>query len=338
MKPMRLHFALYSILFITASSAFSQTTSPQTTIQDPRAKQACAAVDQVELPAADRPTAAEEKALASCASVDFYYGLGAPTDPVKARKCAYAEMDRVTTPGLTGKAILAMVYANGKGVERNYDVALKMACTIGDSPGDGAGRVYQLLRMKKENPSGEGRFNICDHSSGRNLYEQCAILQGRFDKIDRDQQLETLTASWSARDKKAFHAFWSQEERFANVEASNAVDLGGTFEIQEEIFLINHMVESLQQFEKGELPRHSAEEAHSAQAAEAAAYEKTQAGSIAEWGTVTRESVKKSEDEWRRYRSAWLVFGKQKYPAVTEDSWKTWLDQDRIEMLTKLMH
>ena len=64
-------------------------------------------MDQVELPAADRPTAAEEKALASCASVDFYYGLGAPADPVKARKCAYAEMDRGTKPGLTGKAILA---------------------------------------------------------------------------------------------------------------------------------------------------------------------------------------------------------------------------------------
>jgi hypothetical protein len=334
MKPMRFHFALYSVLLITAfSSAFSQTT-----IADPRAKQACAAVEQVEPPVADRPTAAEEKALASCASVDFYFGLGEPADPVKARKCAYAEMDRGTKPGLTGKAILSMVYANGKGVERNYDFAIKMACTIGDAPGDGAGRVYQLLRMKKENPAGEGRYSVCEHSSGRNLYEQCAILQARFDKVDRDQQLEKLTASWSARDKKAFHAFWEEEDRFAKVEANNAVDLGGTFEIQEEVFVINSMVEALGKFEKGELPKHSAEEAHSAQAAEAAAYEKTQTSSVSAWGTVTRESVKRSEEEWRRYRSAWLAFSKQKYPGVTEDSWKTWLDQDRVEMLNKLMH
>jgi hypothetical protein len=337
MKPMRPHFAVFSLLFFGISSAFSQTGSPQTTIQDPRAKQACAAVEQVELPAADHPTAAEEKALAGCASVDLYYGLGMAADPVKARKCAYAEMDRGTKPGLTGKAILAMIYANAKGVERNYDFAIKMACTIGDSPGDGAGRVYQLLRLKKENPA-ETRYSVCDHSSGRNLYEQCAILQARFDKSDRDQQLEKLTASWGARDKKAFHAFWEEEERFAKVEANNAVDLGGTFEIQEEVFVINNMVEALEKFEKGELPKHSAEEAHSAQAAEAAAFEKTQTGATSEWGTATRASVKTSEEEWRRYRTAWLAFSKQKYPGVSEDSWKTWLDQERADMLTKLTH
>jgi hypothetical protein len=339
MKPMRPHFAFYSILLIVASSlAFSQTTPPQTTIQDPRAKQACAAVEQVEPPAADRPTAAEEKALASCASVDLYYGLGAPADPVKARKCAYAEMDRGARPGLTGKAILSMIYANGKGVERNYDFAIKTACTIGDSPGDGAGRVYQLLRMKKENSSGETRYSVCEHSSGRNLYEQCAILGARFDKVDRDEKLEKFIAAWSARDKKAFHAFWEEEERFARVEANNAVDLGGTFEIQEEVFVINNMVEALEKLEKGELPKHSAEEAHSAQAAEAAAFEKTQTGPTSEWGTATRAGVKTSEEEWRRYRAAWLAFSKQKYPGVSEDSWKTWLDQERVDMLTKLTH
>lgn len=329
---MRLHFVLYSILLITAySSAFSQTP-----ITDPRAKQACASVEQVEIPAADRPTAAEEKALASCVSVDAYFGLGEPADPVKARKCAYAEIDRGTKSALSGKAILSMVYANGKGVARNYDVALKMACTIGDSPGDAAGRVYQLVRLKKENTSGESRFSICDHSSGRDLYEQCAILQSRFDKVERDQQLEKLTASWSARDKKAFHAFWSEVERFAKVQASNGVDLEGTFEIQEEVFLINHVVDSLKEFESGELPKHSTDEAHTAQAAEAAAFLKTQTGSASQWGTATRENVKKSEDEWQRYRSAWISFGKQKYPAITSDSWNAWLDQERAQMLNKL--
>src|SRR5579871_3314843 len=186
MKPMRKsYFALYLIVFVTATSAFSQMT-----IADPRAKQACAAVDQVEAPAADRPTAEEEKSLGSCVSLDAYYGLGEPADPVKARKCAFAEMDRGVHLPLSGKAILSMLYANGKGVDRNYDFAIKMACTIGDSAGDGAGRVYQLLRLKKENPAGEGRYSVCEHSSGRDLYEACAILSSRFDKIERDEKLE----------------------------------------------------------------------------------------------------------------------------------------------------
>lgn len=330
----KFHFALYSILLVAAcSSALSQTT-----IQDPRARQACAAVDQVEPPAADRPTAAEEKALTSCASIDAYYGLGEPADPVKARKCAFAEMDRGTKNALSGKAILSMIYASGKGVERNYDFAIKMACTIGDTPGDGAGRVYQLLRLKKENPAGEIRYSVCDHSSGRDLYEQCAILQARFDKVERDEKLEKFTAAWSARDKKAFHVFWSEEEKFARIQATNAVDLEGTFEIQEEVFIINNMVEALEKFEQGELPKHSAEETHSAQAAEAAEFAKTQTGSVAKWDTITRDGVKTSEEAWRHYRSAWLAFAKLKYPAVTADSWATWLDQERTRMLEKFAH
>ena len=51
-------------------------------------------VKDVELPAADQPTPAEEKALAKCVSADLYFGFGQPADPVKARKCAYAEIDR----------------------------------------------------------------------------------------------------------------------------------------------------------------------------------------------------------------------------------------------------
>ncbi|MBZ5504960.1 MAG: hypothetical protein LAO78_05665 [Acidobacteriia bacterium] len=327
------HLALCSVLFsLACSSAISQSQ-----ITDPGAKQICASVEQVELPAADRPTAAEEKSLANCASVDAYYGFGQPADPVKARKCAYAEMDRGAKSALSGKAILAMVYANGQGVARNYDVALKLSCTMGDAPGDAAGRIHQIDRMKKSNLSGYN-FKICDHSSGRDLYEQCAILQERFDKIERDQQLQKLTAGWSGQDKKAFHTLWSEAERFFKVQASNAVNLEGTFEVQEEASLIERLLSTLEGFERGELPRHSADELQRAQAAERAAFMQTQNGSVSRWGTVTRESVKTSEDEWRRYCDAWISFGRQKYPRVTEQSWKVWLSQDRTAMLNRLLH
>jgi hypothetical protein len=320
------------LLGLAFSSAISQSQ-----ITDPGAKQICASVEQVALPAEDRPTAAEEKSLANCASVDAYYGFGQPADPVKARKCAYAEMDRGVKGALSGKAILTMVYANGKGVARNYDVALKLSCTIGDAPGDAAGRIHQIDRMKKNNVSGYN-FSICDHSSGRDLYEQCAILQERFDKIERDQQLEKLTSAWSTRDKKAFHALWSEAQIFFKVQASNAVNLEGTFEVQEESAQITRMVSMLEQFERGELPSHSADELQRAQAAETAAYTRTQSGSVSRWGTVTRESVKKSEDEWLRYHDAWISFGKQKYPRVTEQSWRTWLNQERAASLNRLLH
>jgi hypothetical protein len=309
----------------------------QSTIADPGAKQMCATVKDVELPAADRPTPAEERALASCASVDAYFGFGQPADPVKARKCAYAEIDRGSKATMSGKVILIMVYANGNGATRSFDAAMKLACSLGGAPGDDAGRVYQLDRLKKQNWTGNN-FNVCDHSSGREMYEQCAILTERFDKIERDQKFNDLISAWKAPEKKAFHAFMAEVDRYVQIQANNGVNLEGTFEVQEEIFIRRSLLSALEGFEGGELPKYSAEEFQRAEAEENAAYQRTQSGDQTQWGTVTRASVRKSQEEWLRYRDAWIAFGKSKYPGVTEQSWKAWLDIDRTVTLNRFLH
>ncbi|HEY2114999.1 MAG TPA: hypothetical protein VGJ51_07900 [Candidatus Angelobacter sp.] len=324
--------ALAFFLAVLSSVALAQST-----ITDPGAKQMCASVKDAQLPAADKPAPAEEKALAKCSSVDAYFGFGQPADPVKARKCAYAEIDRGAKVPIGGKAILMMVYANGNGAARNYDAAIKLACEIGGSPGDDTGRVYQLDRLKKQNWAGNN-FSVCDHSSGREMYEQCAILSERFDKIERDQKFNELIAGWKPAEKKAFHALMEEANRFYEIHAKNGVNLEGTFEIQEEIFFKNNLLSVLQAFERGELPKYSDEEFQKSEAAEQAAYQRTQNGPDAKWGTITRESVRKSQDEWLRYRDAWIAFGRQKYPGVTELSWKAWLDQDRTVMLNRFLH
>jgi len=321
------------LLLVGFHSAFSQST-----ITDPGAKQICASVKDLKLPAADKPAPAEEKALASCVSLDAYFGLGQPADPVKARKCAYAEIDRgAKAPLLGGKAILMMVYANGNGAARNYDAAIKLACELGGAPGDDAGRVYQLDRLKKQNWTGNN-FSVCDHSSGREMYEQCAILTERFDKIERDQKFNALIAAWKPAEKRAFHTLMEEANKFYEVQAKNGVNLEGTFEVQEEIFFKNNLLSALEAFERGELPKYSAEEFQKSEAEEQAAYLRTQNGPDTKWGTITRESVRKSQDAWLRYRNAWTAFGRQKYPSVSEQSWKAWLDQDRIVMLNRFLH
>jgi hypothetical protein len=319
-------------LLVGCHSALSQST-----ITDPGAKQMCAAVKSVELPTGDKPTLAEEKTLAKCTSVDAYFGFGQPADPVKARKCAYAEIDRSAKLPLGGKAILMMVYANGKGATRNYDAAIKLACELGGAPGDDAGRVHQLDRLKKQNWTGNN-FSVCDHSSGREMYEQCAILTERFDKIERDQKFNELIAGWKPADKKALHTFMEEANKFYEIQAKNGVNLEGTFEIQEEIFFKNNLLSALEAFERGELPKYSAEEFQKLEAEEQAAYLRTQSGPDTKWGTITRESVRKSQDEWLRYRNAWIAFGRQKYPSVSDQSWKAWLDQDRTVMLNRFLH
>jgi len=330
---MRSSLSLLGTFLLAGLTAFSQTT-----ITDPGAKQICASVKDLKLPAADKPAPAAEKALASCVSLDAYFGLGQPADPVKARKCAYAEIDRgAKAPLLGGKAILMMVYANGNGAARNYDAAIKLACELGGAPGDDAGRVYQLDRLKKQNWTGNN-FSVCDHSSGREMYEQCAILTERFDKIERDQKFNALIAAWKPAEKRAFHTLMEEANKFYEVQAKNGVNLEGTFEVQEEIFFKNNLLSALEAFERGELPKYSAEEFQKSEAEEQAAYLRTQNGPDTKWGTITRESVRKSQDAWLRYRNAWTAFGRQKYPSVSEQSWKAWLDQDRIVMLNRFLH
>lgn len=325
-----------SLLLLFLISGFHAACS-QTAITDPGARQICATVKDVEFPAGDKPTPAEEKALASCSSADSYFGFGQPADPVKARKCAYAEMDRGSKVAIGGKAILMMIYANGNGAPRNFDGALNLACNFGGAPGDDAGRVYQLDRLKKQNWAGNN-FSVCDHSSGREMYEQCAILSERFDKIERDQKFEDLISAWKAPEKKAFRTFMGEADRFYKIQAMNGVNLEGTFEVQEEIFFKRNLLEALEGFERGELPKYSAEEFQKAEAAEAKAYLRTQTGDQTQWGTVTRQSVQTSEDAWHRYVKAWISFGKLKYPNVTEESWKAWLDTDRTVMLNRFLH
>ena len=326
-------FLVFSLL-----SAVSALACAQGQITDPGAKQICASVKDAEPPATDRPSPAEEKDLARCSSVDLYFGFGQAADPVKARQCAYAELDRGDPPPLGGNALLMMIYANGKGAERNFDLALKLACVLpGDQPGDAAGRVHQLDRLRKMNWAGNN-FSVCDHSSGRAFYEQCAILSERFDKIERDRKFNELISKWTPRQQKAFHAFMPQADAFFKVQANNGINLEGTFEVQEEAFLRNNLLSSLQKFEQGELPKFSTQDIERAEAEERATYQRTQSGDTLRWGTVTRESLKVSEEAWQRYSKAWMALARERYPNVSARDWKAWLDQERLVSLGRFVH
>ena len=78
-------------------------------------------------PKADLPSPGEAAALKDCESAALYYGIGRPANPVAARKCAYLESRRGEGgPTLAGAPVLAMIYANGRGVRRNYDQAIAL--------------------------------------------------------------------------------------------------------------------------------------------------------------------------------------------------------------------
>lgn len=310
----------------------------QTTISDPATKQICAEVKDVVLPAQDRPGPEEAKTLAGCVSKDLYFGFGQPADPAKARQCAYLEMeDGNKNLPFAGRAILMMVYANGKGAARNFDLAIKLGCEMSGTPNDVAGNVRQLARFKQGHWTGDN-FSVCDHSSGRYMYLQCAILQDRFDKVERDKKLNAIVSRWNAQDQKAFQLLQEAADRFFQAHASKEADLEATIEVHEKAFLENKFISMLEQSERGELPRFTEEQFNQADAAMSAAYSRIQGGKVQRWGTVTLEGIGIAQQAWVSYREAWATFGKQKYPGVSTESWQTWLTQQRLEMLDFFLH
>ncbi|HKT51413.1 MAG TPA: hypothetical protein VJV96_14015 [Candidatus Angelobacter sp.] len=308
----------------------------QQQISDPGAQRMCSAVKDVQLPAQDQPTADEKKSLANCSSQDLYFGFGQPADPVKARKCAYVEMEQGKDPlDIAGKSVLMMVYANGKGADRSLDVAIKLACEMPGAPGDVAGNIYELERFRKAPPN--ARYSVCDHSAAPHLYKTCAILGDRFDAIQREKEIADITSGWSEKDRKAFAPLQQAAQTFFKSRASSEINLEPTFEVQEMAFMDNGFISKLQQLEKGDLPSFSAADKKKAQDELDEAYAATQKDPKRRWGTATVAGVQHTQQLWVSYKDAWVKFGKIKYPTVTPDSWETWLDQERLGMLEKLL-
>lgn len=299
---------------------------------DPQTARLCTEVKDVPFPAQDRPGADESRSLAGCVSQDLYYGFGKTPDPVQARKCAYLEMDAGKTGAFSGKSILMMVYANALGVPRNLDLALRLGCEIGGP--DTAGRVHELHLYRTSKWQGNN-FSICDHSSGPPLYGECAILDDRFDRVERHRKLDALAAQWTPRQKKAYQSFLKTAYAFFEARAGNEINLQNTFAVQELAFHERELMTNLEQFESGKLPEFTAAERRKAGEEMQEKFARTQAKETHLSGTVTAEAIRKTQPLWLAYREALVALGKERWPKVKAEDWKAWADEERVIMLDR---
>ncbi len=308
----------------------------------------CGKFDNVQVPASDLPTSDERKALASCRSYDLYFGIDHAADFVKARKCAYIE--REAGKGLPevvfgGAGMLTMIYANGKGVARNFDLALKFACEFeGMSAEEGDLRFKHLLKLKNENWTGAD-FDLCDDQFA-SAFWLSACLQPQLDKeqAERTHKISATTEKWTAAEKTALLELQKAATASLEARSQNEVDVGGetgrTIDREGvESSLNDDFVAALQRFEKGQLPKFSAADFSKADAELNSIYSKLQSdpkNKAYEDTTLTPEGIKIAQRAWLRYREAWVKFGQLKYPSVSPESWRTWLTQDRVKILKNL--
>jgi hypothetical protein len=309
--------------------------------KEARMKTACAMVNTVDFPRQDPPSDADKKALQNCESRNFYYGIGVPIDYVKARQCAFVEKDK-SNDGSTfsGPTILMMLYANGQGVKRDLDLAIKLACNInGAAPYENTGRVNHLLDMK-EKPNQP--FDFCDDVGSDTMTSACERLSNDIDQTKRDEKLHALTAHWSEKDQAAFMVLSKVANSFFDSHANNEIDQQGaissTLVASEKGPSQKDFLSAIENFEKGKFPTFSISDDQQAEIKLNTLYAKTMKNFKVQFAdtTLTKADVEKAQRAWLAYRNAWLKFAAIHYPQLSAASLRTWLTKQRIEQLNSL--
>jgi hypothetical protein len=299
----------------------------------------CAQYRKAEAPGADKPTAAQLAALKDCNSADAYYGISGPTDPVKARRCAYAEMARNENDGPAGAGVLMMLYANGQGVKQNLPYAIRMACTVGGAPFEVMGRIAALEgRMKGEGT--DTAFDFCDDVTSGYGSSQCAAIGAEIQDHLRSERYAELGKAWTPAQKAAWDRVIAAESAYADAMTSGEVDLSGTMrgvfatEAEEEIKV--GTLGLLEALDNHSMDKTGAGGFQRSDAALNAAWKKVMANNFEGFGTVTKEGVRETQRAWIKYRDAWSAFANLTWPGMGETA-ADYLTRERTNTLLCLI-
>jgi uncharacterized protein YecT (DUF1311 family) len=301
-------------------------------------------------PAADQPSPAEAAALKDCDSVALFYGIGRPADPVAARKCAYAEAGHGEGgPTLAGEPVLAMIYANGRGVRRNYDQAIRMSCKASWAPAELDGRVAHLMELKANpacagtgaGPAGVCAFDFCDDITSGAMGGVCSSISSRRASVGRQARLVALQAGWSPAQRTAYVALAKALEAYAAAHGRNETDLSGTlraaFIIEAEDAVKARFEADLKAFEDGRFPKGTAADLAQADGALNAAYKAAMAETYPDMSGIRPQGIRETERAWIAYRDAYVRLAAMRWPALSADALKTKLTRDRTALLKALV-
>lgn len=296
--------------------------------------EACRELAQLAYPAP------EQAPPAQCQSVRLYYGIGAPKDPAGARRCALAA-GASDQPFQEHHGVLMMVYANGLGVPRDYQLARKAACAAEGAPAETEARLAHLQEMEEGRRGAHPAIDICDDITSGYMGGWCASLRADLDEQERGPAFARLVASWTPREKRALTRLEQQAARFFDERSGSEIDRSGTlreaFTIREQARQLAHFRAAIGAFERGALPRFTQAQFDRLDADMNAAYQALRRLPEQQYPIIRFEGVQQTQRAWLAYRDAWVDFGRVKYPSVPASAWQAWATQQRTAMLRKLV-
>jgi hypothetical protein len=311
-------------------------------------KQACAQATAQPLapPKFEHPE--PEAWLQHCHAAVLYYGFDRPPDPAAALQCAWYERAHPKpTSGnpFYGPGVLTMLYANGKGVSRDYNLAIRFVCENQWLSVNERKFMTGDLEDRRDAHATASDFDICKDGTSGLMMGACEGVTQHFADAKRQKELADITATWSPAVKDAFQALQEAEKAFEDARTRHEVDLSGTgraaFALEERGRLRDQFLINLRRFATGHVPAASADERAALERHMNAVYEWIEQAPADLWspigGTVQPQGIRDTQQAWLKLRATWVEFGQVAYPGLGADLISAQITRLRLQQLRSLL-
>lgn len=334
--------------------------------------QICRQVSKLQFPKNDLPTAKDVANLQGCNARNLYYGINTPINYANARKCALIDFLALSNQEddfdlFSPNNILVMIYANGKGVQRNVDLATKVACSTYNADSKLGLDIKYLQKLKKE-PLAKYNYDIyydfCKNNKADLIWEKNNDIYDEGEQAWQDlpgicqdlanslqsSTVKQITKKYSLAQKKQIENLLQNFSDFADQQVGieiHGTDSGGTTEYvtnmsiyadDQTIALKGKLVDALSQFEQGKFPSGSEQDYKNSivqlnslnQKAKLSfnKYQKSDSPINFDWNDEI-----KIQKQWSQWSKEFIKFANTRYPKVPSYIWNLWLTQQRIEQI-----
>ena len=282
--------------------------------------------------------------LTTCNERALYYGFAGPPDFPAALQCGWYEYAHPQTPEgnmFYGPGVLSMLYANGEGVPRNADLAVRFVCeNPWAAPAELQGRLTHLEKLRNTAP--RGHFDLCDDATSGLSEGACEAINAGKQSREREQKLSVIEGHLPAAALPRFATLRTAEKAFEDARSENEVDLSGTgraaFEIAEQQKLSDQFLLNLQRFSHKDVPSASKKDLALLDAQLNAIYQQLMHAPGGQWqgSTIRPGGIRTTQRAWLKLVDAWAAFAEAAYPGLPFESVQAQLMRLRLHQLRSL--
>jgi len=304
----------------------------------------CARLANLQAPASDMRTTNVQNDLAGCNAEELYYDTqsdskATQTDWNRVRACSFAKND---------SSVLMMLYANGFGVKRNYDLAIRYACRQRTPESDFAVDVMitDLFTRKTSGTEPTEQFEQCKFCANNISCGQCVYIEESQKDKARMRRLSEIGHRMDVGQKAAFDKLVQTAQDFALSSSRNETDQSGSsrasYVIGAEADVQKLFLKDVEQCEQGTLPDYTLVQFAALDKQLNSSYQAIMHTRIEGENKpllptgITKSGIKETQKIWLKFRDAWVDYGRLRYSQVPAYAWKAMLTERRIKQLEDL--